>query len=106
MKQVSLTALSHATFAGLLNTRFRVRPTGREALELELIEATAKPSGAERAPAPVRSFSLVFTGPPDPFLPQRTYPFEHEKLGAFDLFIVPIGKVEKGFLYEAVFNSV
>jgi hypothetical protein len=75
-----------------------------EALELELIEATANQSGQETAQAPGGKFSLVFMGPLDQSLPQQTYLFEHEKLGAFDLFIVPIGKDQKGLRYEAIFN--
>jgi hypothetical protein len=31
---------------------------------------------------------------------------EHEALGSFELFIVPIRKDDEGFYYEAVFNRV
>jgi hypothetical protein len=37
-------------------------------------------------------------------LPQATYRFEHETIGAFDLFIVPVGRTAQGVSYEAVFS--
>jgi len=54
-------------------------------------------SGMER-------FSLFFTGPVDRYLPQQVYFIEHERMGAFELFLVPVGRDESGFRYEAVFN--
>ena len=48
-----------------------------------------------------RPFSLTFRGPAEP-LPQATYGLEHAELGAFDLFIVPIGHDDAGIIYEAV----
>jgi hypothetical protein len=30
----------------------------------------------------------------------------HDKLGEFDLFLVPVAKNENGFQYEAVFNRM
>lgn len=51
-----------------------------------------------------RPFSLIFRGPLEHPLAQKTYPFSHPALGNFDLFIVPVGRDEAGFLYEAVFN--
>ena len=101
MKSVPLD-LSYATFAELLRSRFGVH--GEALVEIELVEATAHESGRKTAQAQVGTFSLVFIGPLHQFLPQRTYLIEHDKLGAFDLFMVPIGKDQNGFHYEAVFN--
>lgn len=56
-------------------------------------------------PGPGREpFSLTFSGPLEPFLPQATYSFEHELLGALDIFIVPVGRDAESVQYEAVFN--
>ena len=104
MKSVPLAEVSYAAFAELLHSRFRVHRNASALVELELMEATAHQSEPETAQARVGTFSLVFTGPLDQFLPQRTYLFEHEKLGAFELFIVPIGQDQNRFHYEAVFN--
>lgn len=69
-------------------------------LQLELIECERLGDGQrQRAP-----FSLIFRGPAEPILPQRTYPLRHDQLGAFELFIVPVGRDDAGTRYQAVFN--
>jgi hypothetical protein len=50
------------------------------------------------------SFSIVFEGPRQPFLPQATYQLEHHELGTNHIFIVPTGPAPEGFRYEAVFT--
>ena len=94
-----LEKLTRETFAENLNTRFGVRVDEERAVEVELVEVTGgqQYEGTER-------FSVYFRGPSEHFLPQCTYRFEHERLGAFDLFIVPVKQDPKGFYYEAVFN--
>ena len=93
--------LTEAEFSKHLNTKFRV--ASEQPIELELAEVKgylSKPheqSGMER-------FSVFFNGPSNPFLPQRVYALEHEGMGAFELFLVPVAKGENGFRYEAVFN--
>lgn len=49
-------------------------------------------------------FSLLFNGPANPPLAQRMYGFAHERLGSFDLFIVPVSAAGELRQYEAVFN--
>ena len=49
-------------------------------------------------------FSLLFVGPGRFVLPQQTYRVEHESLGEFDLFLVPLGPEGDGMRYEAVFT--
>lgn len=49
-------------------------------------------------------FSLLFEGPPDPFLPQRMYSLDHAQLGRFELFLVPVGQHGTNFRYEAIFG--
>ena len=95
------TPLTEEEFTKHLNTRFRV--TSEQPLELELTEVKgylSKPNeqgGMER-------FSAFFHGPGDRYLAQRVYALEHDVMGAFELFLVPIARDEKGFRYEAVFN--
>jgi hypothetical protein len=84
-----------ATFADRLGETFRVGDDP-DALEMELVEATAGTAG--------RQFSIVFRGQLEPVLPQRIYRFEHEALGTFELFIVPIGPDDSGMQYQAVFG--
>jgi hypothetical protein len=97
-------------FSALLKARFRVQATPSAQVELELAEANGIPSrvraggpaGATRA----EGFSLIFTGPASPLLPQGMYRFEQERLGRFDLFIVPLGRDDNTAQYEAVFNRL
>jgi hypothetical protein len=88
-----------ATFAENLRSTFRIQ---HEATVTDL-ELVAVSDGS--TPRQV-SFSLVFRGPHQPLFPQRIYPFEHDRLGRFDLFIVPIRRDQNGLYYEAVVNRV
>jgi hypothetical protein len=92
--------LNFATFAAQLNTSFRVNPDSDLTVELRLMEANDKSVSKQEM------FSLIFQGPEMTFLPQSIYPIEHDLIGVFDLFIVPIGRNEGGYRYEAVFNRV
>ena len=49
-------------------------------------------------------FSIYFQGPLEPALPQKLYAFQHDEMGGFEMFLVPIAKNETGFRYESVFN--
>jgi hypothetical protein len=46
----------------------------------------------------------VFGGPAEQVLPQTTYRVEHDALGSFDLFLVPLQPDRGGARYEAVFT--
>lgn len=52
------------------------------------------------------AFSLFFDGPASPFLTQKTYTLRQAVLGETDMFLVPVGRKDVGFQYEAVFNHV
>ncbi len=91
--------LAREAFARTLNTQFQVQGNAARALTLELIEVSEV-----RASGDYESFSIVFRGPPDTFLPQGMYRLHHAEIGTFDLFVVPIRQDQHGFYYEAVFN--
>ena len=93
--------LTEKEFSKHLNTKFRVK--GEQPLELELTEVKAY-MGQSNEQSSMERFSAFFHGSADQVLPQSTYALEHDGMGAFDLFLVPIAKDEKGFRYEAVFN--
>jgi hypothetical protein len=84
-----------------MNTKFRVHAESFDPIELELIELNVGVSTPRQ-----EQFSIVFSGPQNPFLYQGIHHMEHDKLGEFDLFIVPIAREQDGFLYEAVFNRL
>jgi hypothetical protein len=96
---MSIESLSRESFEENLHTVFRLPVESGEPLELELIEvASGAPlEGTER-------FSVVFRGALSFVLEQSIYHLEHERLGALDLFLVPIAREADGFRYEAVFN--
>lgn len=88
-------------FAGNLHSTFRLQTTDGRELPLELISLTLLPSAPQQ-----EQYSLIFRGPADTLLPQGTYRMEHDRLGAFDLFLVPIARDQQGVQYEVIFNHL
>jgi hypothetical protein len=89
------------SFSEYLKTKFRVHVGDDTTVELELVEAKDGGSNAKQ-----ERFSILFRGPLDVTLGQGTYRVEHDKLGALDLFVVPVGRSESGIEYEAIFNRL
>jgi hypothetical protein len=94
-----LEKLTREIFARHLNTHFQVGGEATHSAALELVEANAAP-----APQGDQAFSIVFRGPPALLLPQGIHRFQHDAIGAFDLFTVPISRDQHSLYYEAVFN--
>jgi Domain of unknown function (DUF6916) len=90
-------------FSQHVNTKFRVNVDSPEPVELELVEVNIRPSEPNEQ-AGMERFSTFFYGPSNVFLPQHTYEVVHPGMGEFQIFLVAIGKDERGFKYEAVFN--
>ena len=95
--------LTEKEFSKHVNTKFRVELDGENSVDLELTEVKGymskhnEQSGMER-------FSIYFQGPPEPYLEQKLYAFQHAGMGSFEMFLVPIAKNDRGFSYESVFN--
>jgi uncharacterized protein DUF6916 len=51
-------------------------------------------------------FAIVFRTSNDTFLGQGQREIEHDQMGEFVLFLVPIGRDDEGTSYEAVFNRL
>jgi len=92
--------INFETFAAQVNTPFRLKPAETSGVELRLVEANDFSTPRQEM------FSLQFRGPREPFLPQGIYSMEHDQLGPLDMFIVPIGRDESGYRYEAIYNRV
>jgi hypothetical protein len=89
------------TFAEHVGDWFRVHSESGP-VELILVDAAALPaSGNRERPQP---FSILFRGPASPRLFQRIHAFDHDAIGKFEMFIVPVAPDELGPRYEAVFN--
>jgi hypothetical protein len=93
--------LTEQEFSKHLNTKFALSLEDQK-IDLELVQVKGylpqqiEEQGMER-------FSLFFDGP-GIYLPQKVYSVQHEQMGEFDIFLVPISGDDKGFRYEAVFN--
>jgi hypothetical protein len=101
-----LDELTLEDFSPAVGDTFRMRGSEAgqaEEVELELAEATSLGSRAGQPGRP-ETFSLLFRGPAELRAPQGIYRLEHERLGAMDVFLVPLGPDETGTRYEAVFN--
>ena len=83
-------------FTPYLHTQFQIGD--EEKLELELTSAT------DYSNAQLEQFSLIFTGPISPCLPQRLYELSHPQMDNVELFLVPVGPDKTGNLYEAAFS--
>jgi Domain of unknown function (DUF6916) len=55
---------------------------------------------------PGEAFSLLFRGRRRPDVEGGTYRIEHPSLGAFELFLNPVGRGLKGLHLEAVINRI
>jgi|SRR5215813_5663949 len=95
-------SLTEKEFTRHLNTKFQLKLNDQQKIELELVEVKAYlPQHHEQTCT--ERFSVYFNGP-GTCLPQRTYSVEHEQMGQFEIFLVPISGDQNGFRYEAVFN--
>ena len=92
-------SLTQEAFAQNVNTKFHVLADDTNQVELELAEVSElKPQKAHD------QFAVVFRGPLNAFMGQGLRSFNHDQLGQFELFIVPVRQDDQGFYYEAVFN--
>lgn len=83
----------------LVGSTFRLAVT-----EIALVLRAVRPlSEATAVPGSRVPFALDFGGPQPP-LPQGTYDFQHEELGALAIFIVPVGADATHSYYEAIFT--
>jgi hypothetical protein len=109
MNEVPFDQLIYARFSALRAKRFRV-VDGANRIELELVSVTQfQPQTQRDSSGTTRKsecFSLIFKGPLSRFLEQRMYQFEHDELGSFSVFVVPIGQTQEAFQYEVLFNRL
>src|SRR5260370_31564379 len=93
--------LEHAAFLENLKSKFRLQVQGFDGLDLELVEVSQRKTARRQ-----EMFSLEFLCRLNQVLPQRIYRLEHDNMGQFDLFLVPIRRDDQGVYYEAVFNRL
>jgi hypothetical protein len=110
-KRRSLQEISCSALALQLNTPFLIQAVSGRTISATLTEVKVrqeKPLKPGRRPPPDAAnekFSLIFSGARHELLEQNTYLCEHQALGRFELFVVPIftrnpDKID----YQAVVN--
>ena len=100
MARIALDELTAGSFAAHTGAGYRVSAADGDSVAAELVEVQrhgAAPGG--------ESFSLLFQLPVAAF-EQGMYGVEHEAIGAFELFLVPVEAVAEGIVAEAVFNRL
>lgn len=88
-------------FEGHQNSKFLMHYGNSQTAELELVSVKDVGSSERQ-----KQFSLKLLGPSEAPISQGIYRVDHDKLGALDLFLVPIARDTSGVTYEAVFNRV
>ena len=93
--------LEQEEFAKHLNSKFQIRIDEAQTVESELTEVSEL-----RLSDRQEQFSITFRTSNEIFLGQGLRLFEHEVMGQFELFLVPIARDGAGTYYEAVFNRL
>ena len=94
-------SLTHEEFSKNANSKFQVQIDENTPVELELTEISELKLHPQQ-----EEFTITLRGPLDSFLGQGARNFTHDRMGQFELFIVPVRKDAQGFYYDAVFNRI
>jgi len=94
-----LAKLKIGDFSSHLDTHFELQAKGNK-IPLKL--AKAEPGGESKRDG--GAFSLLFVAPAGRVLPQAIYPLTHPALGTMEIFLVPVGPLQGGNGYHAVFT--
>jgi hypothetical protein len=103
--EIMSVSLTEEEFSKHIKTKFRIKADTQQPVELLLEEVKSYGNNGGSGSQPgMERFSVFFSGPNDCYLPQKVYSMEHDRMGPFDIFLVPIGRDDQGYNYEAVFN--
>lgn len=92
-----------ATYGPLVNSLFKIQHP-HQPLRAKLVEVVEYRPRGRFEEARREAFSLLFDVQRAELLVQGTYALEHHRLGTFSLFLVPVGRGEKGLFLEAIVN--
>ena len=105
---ISLEHLTVEAFQSRIGERFHIRLRPDTDVAAELIEARALRGGPSRATSDTSQrrtpFSLSFRTSLTARLPQSIYEVAHDEMGAYQIFLVPLGPDGEGMVYEAIFT--
>ena len=88
-------------FSGDVGGKYLMHYGEGKTAELELVSVRDVGSSVRQ-----EQFALEFRAPVDAPIAQGIYQVEHDKLGALNLFLVPISRDQHGLHYEAIFNRM
>jgi len=92
--------LTFKTFEPHVQEMFQLQINPSQLMDVVLVNATEKNLPHQE------QFSLLFQGSNEYLLPQAIYTLEHQQLGEFQLFLVPVSQDQTSYYYEAVFNRL
>ncbi len=95
---LDLATVTADTFRPHVGSRFRLKQAGQKALDLDLVRVESRP----RDGGLTESFSLLFRATNPVGLAQAIHQFDHNSLGPFRIFVVPVGPRD----VEAVINHL
>jgi hypothetical protein len=90
--------LTIEAFRPALKQSFRLERPGAA---LDLVLAAIEDLGESHSR---RAFSLLFTAPSSPVMPQAIYRLDNAATGPLELFLVPLGPENGMFRYQAIFT--
>jgi len=98
--------LTLAHFTPLVGSDFRLPDVPGVSLVLSHAQNLSRMKKGGVVPGlPTREpFDLIFVGPMSPVLPQQMHRLEAQGAEPMEIFIVPIGPVEGGMGYQAIFT--
>jgi hypothetical protein len=91
--------LTRDRFAEHLDTDFTFHFSNGNSEQARLVEVSELQRNRSQ-----EGFSILFLAAQTAPVTQELIRVEHAEMGGFELFVVPVGKTEKGIEYEAIFN--
>jgi hypothetical protein len=101
---MTLEELTFENVHPLIGSSFRVAVPDRGDVELKITDVCKVMERVKSPRLKRQPFSIFLLGPADVLLGQGTHPLHHDEMGELTIFLVPIGKRDNGFEYEAVFT--
>ncbi|HVY71477.1 MAG TPA: hypothetical protein VHH73_16210 [Verrucomicrobiae bacterium] len=110
MKTIPFEEITFPMFAQRVGATFQVWWGETRLEDFKLVSAVplAGPAGQPVPPQDesLKRYALTFESGVQRILGQASYRLAQEEMGAFELFVVPVGRGKEGIQYEAVINRL
>jgi len=101
---MKLDDLTFDTMHPLIGSAFHISVPERGEVDLKILDVCKVMERVKSPRLKREPFSIFLLGPQELRFSQGMYPLRHDELGELSMFIVPIGVLDEGFQYEAVFT--